>query len=292
MSTRAVSNPRPPRRLPFHTPRRLVTLLGVSLALAVSLAMIPGLVRAQSGGLVGVKTYYLGLGDSLAFGYQPDFDWSHGYVQQWYPNLQKHGSKSLTNYGCPGETANTFINGGCPYWYLVHNFYVGAQLSAAVSFIKGHAGQVSPVSLDIGANDLLPDINTSNCTVSSSWSTDLSTLDGRLKNTILPQLVNALTNSTTHARTGDLVMMDYYDPYQNICPNSVSYVQQLDTTIDNDAAAFNVPVARVFAAFGGPSTPNPNICSYTWMCSIYNDIHATQAGYGVIAGAYESVTGY
>lgn len=87
-------------------------------------------------------------------------------------------------------------------------------------------------------------------------------------------------------------MMDYYDPYQNICPNSVSYVQQLDTTIANDAAAFGVPVATVFTAFGGATTPNPNICGYTWMCSSYTDIHATRTGYGVIAGAFESVTGY
>jgi hypothetical protein len=39
----------------------------------------------------------------------------------------------------------------------VHNFYTGLQLKAAVSYITGHAGTVSPVSLDIGANDLLPD---------------------------------------------------------------------------------------------------------------------------------------
>lgn len=292
MSARAVPDPHSPRSPRIRAPQHLATLLGVSLALALSLAMIPGLAHAQSTSLVGVKTYYLGVGDSLAFGYQPNLNWSNGYVQQWYSDLKSHGATSMTNYGCPGETSSTFVNGGCPYWYLVHNFYVGAQLNAAVSFIKNHAGKVSPVSLDIGANDLLPDINTSNCTVSSTWSSDLSALDGRLRNTILPQLVNALTNSTTHVRTGDLVMMDYYDPYQNICPNSVTYVQQLDATIASAAAAFGVPVATVFTAFGGATTPNPNICTYTWMCSSYTDIHATTTGYGKIAGAFENVTGY
>ena len=69
-------------------------------------------------------------------------------------------------------------------------------------------------------------------------------------------------------------------------------MQQLDATIAGDAAAFGVPVATVFTAFGGAPTPNANICSYTWMCSSYNDIHATTAGYGVIAGTFEGVTGY
>ena len=48
----------------------------------------------------------------------------------------------------------------------------------------------------------------------------------------------------------------------------------------------------VFTAFGGATTPNPNICTYTWMCSSYNDIHATTAGYGVIASAFDGATGY
>lgn len=79
------------------------------------------------------------------------------------------------------------------------------------------------MSLDIGANDLLPDINVSNCTVSSSWETDLANVDARLTGTILPQLVAAMTNSSG-VRTGDLVMMNYYDPYQNACPNSLAFV--------------------------------------------------------------------
>ena len=51
-------------------------------------------------------------------------------------------------------------------------------------------------------------------------------------------------------------------------------------------------MADVFTAFGGPATPNPTICSYTWMCSFFHDIHATDRGYAVIAGAFEATTGY
>ena len=276
--------------------RRLFTLATCSLALAlvVTLFLAPSIAHAsrpKSSALVGPKTYYLALGDSLAFGYQPNLDWSHSYPTQWYSsNLSKHHVKSYTNYGCNGETSNTFINGGCPYSYALHNYYAGAQLNAAVSFIKAHPGAVSPVSLDIGANDLLPDINSSTCAVSSTWSTDLATLDTNLTQTILPQMIAALT--VNGVRTGDLVMMNYYDPYQNACPGSLSYVQTLNQHLASDAAQFNVPVSDVFTAFGGATTPNPNICTDTWMCSVYNNIHATTTGYGVIANSFAKTTGY
>ncbi|HEU0028607.1 MAG TPA: SGNH/GDSL hydrolase family protein [Ktedonobacterales bacterium] len=274
--------------------RRLaVWAIAPALALIVGMFLTPTAfaARPHSSTLVGPKTYYLALGDSLAFGYQPNLDFSHGYAQQWYSsNLSKKHVRSYTNYGCNGETSYTFINGGCPYAYLLHTYYAGSQLNAAISFIKGHAGKVSPVSLDIGANDLLPDIDSSTCTVSSNWSTDLANLDTRLTGTILPQLVAALT--VNGVRTGDLVMMNYYDPYQNICPNSLTYVETLNQHLAADAAQFNVPVSDVFTAIGGDATPNPNICSDTWMCSSYHDIHATTTGYSVIANTFASTTGY
>jgi lysophospholipase L1-like esterase len=269
--------------------RRMAIASGLVIVAVIVTAFLP-LRAAASGSPVGVKHYYLALGDSLAFGFQPNLDWSHSYPMQWYSDLRTHGSASLTNYGCNGETSYTFINGGCPYWYALHNYYLGAQLSAAVSFLHAHAGQVSPISLDIGANDLLPDINSSTCQVSSSWSTDLQNLDTRLTGTILPQLTAALTSNGL--RTGDLVMMNYYDPYQNTCANSLSYVQTLNQHLQNDASQFGVRIADVLTAFGGTTTPNPNICSYTWMCSVFNNIHATTQGYGTIAGAFKSVMGY
>lgn len=279
------------------SPRRLVILgaLATMLALLVSLLWGAGVAHAKGppkpSGVAGPKAYYLALGDSLAFGYQPNLDFSHSYPAQWYSNdLSKHHVQSYTNYGCNGETSATFINGGCPYSYLLHTYYSGSQLNAALNFIKGHSGKVSPVSLDMGANDLLPDIDSSTCTVSASWSTDLANLDTRMTGTILPQLVGALTVNGT--RTGDLVIMNYYDPYQNVCPNSVPYVQTLNQHLAADAAKFNVPVSDVFTAFGGATVPNPNICPDTWMCSSYNNIHATTTGYGVIANAFISTAGY
>jgi lysophospholipase L1-like esterase len=239
--------------------------------------------------LVGPKSFYLALGDSLAFGYQPDLNFKQGYVDDFFSNLKGHGVKTLANMGCPEESSSTFINGGCPYAFLHKYFYLEAQLNAAVNYLHNHAGQVSPVTLDIGANDVMGDVNTSNCTVSSNFENDLAHLDSNLTGTILPQLKAALT--VKGKVTGDLVLMNYYDPYQNVCPNSVSIIQTFNNHLASDINGFGI-IVDVFHAFGGPGTPNPHVCSYTWMCSIFKNIHATSKGYSVIASTFENGTGY
>ncbi|HLQ29648.1 MAG TPA: hypothetical protein VK140_10500, partial [Ktedonobacteraceae bacterium] len=118
---------------------------------------------------------------------------------------------------------------------------------------------------------------------------DLATLDYNLSRIILPKLHAALT--VNGQLTGDLVVMNYYDPYQNICPNSVPFTQLVNQHLANDVNGYGTMV-DVFSAFGGATTPNPNICKYTWMCSIFTDIHATDRGYSVIASTFEQGTGY
>lgn len=294
----------------LHTRRFRTLALSLTLAVLIALTgvtLFGARLASASTGFVGVKSYYLGLGDSLAFGYEPNLDWSHGYVQKWYTDLQNHGSKSLTNYGCNGEKSTTFINGGCPYAYALHNYYFGAQLNAALSFLSSHAGQVSPVSLDMGANDVLPDINSSTCVVSSNWSSDLATMDSNLSGTILPKLIKALKNSSGQL-TGDLVMMNYYNPFAKQCPADTTYIDTLNADLANDwntawaNSTFKAAphgLVDVYTAFGGDANQAANDCTYTWICSSYADIHASGGqsgepgnGYGVIAQAFEQATGY
>ena len=225
----------------------------------------------------------------LAFGYQPDFDFFQGYVDDYFTSLKKYGVKHLVNLGCFAESSSTFINGKCPVWYLRKQLYPGSQLDAALNFLHNHSGQVSPITLDIGANDLQRDVKTSNCMISTNFDTDLTRLDKDLTGIILPQLKKALT--VNGKLTGDIVLMNYYDPYQNICPKQVSYIQKFNEHLAEDVKGFGV-ISDVFSAFGGSKTPNPNICSYTWMCSIFHDIHATNKGYSVMATAFEKSTGY
>lgn len=235
---------------------------------------------------VGPKTYYLALGDSLAFGYQPNLDISHGYADDFYTDLKSHGTSHYVNMACPGESTTTFIHGGCPYAFIVKTSYSGSQLGAALQFIRQHAGQVSPVTLDIGANDF-PALTSASCTTIPNDTAQLAAFDTNF-NSILSQLQSALSG------TGDLLVMNYYDPVQNSCsdPRFLAAVQTLDAHIAADAGRYNVPVADVFTEFGGAVVPNPHICQYTWMCSSSRDVHATSQGYAVIARTFEQAAGY
>jgi lysophospholipase L1-like esterase len=279
-----------------HAYCRLVVPFALSLVLLFTCApaIMASSSRAQRPNhmfaLVGPKQHYLALGDSLAFGFQPDLNFSSGYVNDYYSNLKGHGVKSLANMACPGETSVTFLNGKCPYTYLRKFPYAGPQLDAALDYLAFYAGRVSPVTLDIGSDDVKGDINTKTCVVNETqFQADLATLDRNLTQTILPQLHAALI---VHGQlTGDLVMMNYYDPYQNICPNSMAFTETINQHLASDVSPFGTMV-DVFIAFGGSTTPNPRICSYTWMCSIFQDIHATSRGYRVIAATFESGSGY
>ena len=179
-------------------------ILVVSLFIMLSPISFASL-HAQGQSLIGPKKYYLALGDSLAFSYQPDFDFTHGYVDDFFTNLRGHGVEHLVNLGCFAETSSTFINGSCPVWYLKKSLYLGSQLKAALNFLHNHGGQVSPVTLDIGANDLQGDIKTSNCTISSRFDSDLAKLDMNLTKIILPQLKAALT--VNGKLTGDILVI-------------------------------------------------------------------------------------
>lgn len=263
-------------------------VLAFSLAIALTSSAFAAS-RAASPTLVGPKAYYLAIGDSLGFGFQPDLDFTHGYANYFYTDLKNHGVQHYDNLACPGETSSTMINGGCPYPFLRKYLYVGAQLKAAVNYLHKHAGQVSPVTLDMGANDLIPDLDSSTCAVSPNWESDLATLDYNMTHVILPQLVGALT--VNGKVTGDLLLMNYYDPYQNICPNTLPYIQEINQHLAADADGF-ATLVNVFNPLGGATTPNSNLCNETWICSLFKDIHAKDAGYQIMASAFEQAAGY
>ncbi len=239
-----------------------------------------------------VKHYYLALGDSLAFGFQPNLNWDQGYAMQWWSELQRHGSKSFLDYGCSGETSAQFIHGGCPTARLRHNYFTGSQLHAAVDFIKGHRGQVGPVSLDEGADDVLPYINTQSCQVDvPRFKAALAKLEQRLTTGILPQLMHALAGRNGKP-SGQLVMMNYYDPFAKKCADAHRYIRLLNARLAHAAAQFHIPLVDVYAAYTQHVHADATICKYTWMCSIFHSIHPNTTGYAVITHAFEQRTGY
>ncbi len=284
-----------------HTRISRRILLPLALAISLFFAFVPAALvathaQSPSPPLIGANQQYLALGDSLAFGQQPNCvppqvpvpDCTHGYVNDLFQVFQSEGTKDFKNFGCPGESSITFINGGCkgapPFPYT--------QLGAAVNFLKANPGKVSIVTLDIGSNDVLRDttITPSGCVINQpQFDTDLATLDANLTGTILPALHKALTPKG-HI-TDRIVMMNYYDPLQNVCPNTVPDTQTLNQHLAADVSGFGT-IVDVFGAFGGAGVPNPNICTLTWFtlgCPTSTqppDIHPTDQGYSVIANTF------
>ncbi len=271
------------QRKTCFTPLKVIPL-SIAIVVAMFMMISSKPLHTKASGIqptIGPKQSYMALGDSLAFGYQPNNDFSHGYNADLFAYLQKQGVTDKAFLGCPGETSQTFINGGCPYAPAGSP----SQLSQATNYIKTHPGQVSPITLQIGANDVLKDIDRTTCKVNTyQFEIDLLNLDKNLTQTILPKLSDALKGSNGQL-TADIFLLNYYDPFQNVCPpDQVAYLQQLNMHLAIDISYYG-QIVDVFGAFGGATRPNTNISTLTWITSQYQDIHATTAGYKLITSA-------
>ncbi len=273
---------------------RALTFLGLSLLLVLALAGVDVAVLSVKSPFSALGPhYYMALGDSLSFGYQPNFDFSSGFVDDIYTVLHPVGLTSVVNDACAGETTQTMIDGGCAARFAHHGSYTGAQLQAALNFLNDprHQGRVSPVTLEIGVNDVIGDWNSTTCSVGPNANADLATMDANLTGTILPELLKALA-TPRGAKAGDLHLLNYYNPYAQICSNSAWFVHVLNDHLQADAAQYRIPVVDVYSAFGGDADMASHICDYTWMCdSRFHDIHPTNKGYGIIADAVERTLG-
>src|ERR671937_2401232 len=63
-------------------------------AAALLLALLPAAHPATAATSVGPRTFYLALGDSLAWGYQPNWDIVQGYAEDLYLHLLRQGTFS------------------------------------------------------------------------------------------------------------------------------------------------------------------------------------------------------
>jgi lysophospholipase L1-like esterase len=288
--------------------------LGSAAAVIALLAAAIPAAAASANGSPPAK-YYLALGDSLAQGVQPatsplppgaslgqSIATDQGYVDDVFahystqiPNLH------LVKLGCSGETTTSMITGaGSPCTYPE-----GSQLQAALAFIRAHRSSVALITIDIGAN------NVDGCAPGGVIN-PTCVADGFAEaQNDMPQILGAL-----RAAVGEdtlIVGMNSYDAFlaayltpggQALAKESVDVNVSFNSLLDASFGAYGIPVADVQAAFSttdfadtatflGVSVPLnvARICSWTWMCTPSPNIHANQAGYQVIASAFEQVIG-
>jgi len=235
--------------------------------------------------------YYLALGDSLAFGYQPNGDFAHGYVQQLSATLP---DLTLQNLGCPGETTTTMVTGGiCPYPGG------GGQLGTALAFLRAHRGKVRLITIDIGANDVNP--------CATATGIDLTCFRKGLV-TIAVNLSVIVARLRAAAPYAEIIGMTYYDTAlaawltgpagQALAKQSLPLIHELNGLLSLVYRFARFRVADVAGAFstddmttmvGGLPLDVARICQWTWLCTPKRDIHANTTGYGVIAQAFRAV---
>jgi lysophospholipase L1-like esterase len=287
------------------------------------------LALAASAGAATVGNTYLALGDSLAYGYhaaqfkseleskgyvEPEtFD--EGYVNDFGAALKLVNPKlKLIDNGCPGETTETFIKGSgisgyCaggptgtpfPYAFLHHSYSpYTSQLADALAILK-ETPNVSPITLDIGANDVLQFL-ASKCGFPATFTCSPAEVEAEFGH-IAANVYSVLAQLHGAAPKAQIVLIGLYNPYPTVLPapggdkTTAALNEALakvaadvpDTSFANPEPPFNPSILT-----GAPETTDlPTICAFTAMCpgGTYNptspnaDIHPTTLGYGVMAG--------
>jgi lysophospholipase L1-like esterase len=279
---------------PGERVRRVLTLVGLTVLLVAALAGVDILVLSRNNPAQALGPhYYMALGDSLSFGYQPNLDFSAGFADDIFNDLHPVNVTGVVNYACVGESTDTMIHGACVGHILHHGSYTGPQLQAAIDSLtrEENKGHVSPITLEIGSNDVIPDWDRTACVATASVEADLTRMDDNLTQVILPKLLAAL-GTPKSGHNGDLHLLNYYNPFIKECPNSAPFVHELNDHLSADAAQFKIPVVDVYTAFGGDQKMADSICTLTWVCDPrFKDIHPTDAGYKTIAKAVEFALG-
>jgi lysophospholipase L1-like esterase len=272
--------------------------------LAVAALLVPSTATASvpGGKFNPPKAYYLSLGDSIGFGlqfdklfalldagtYTPDA-FNTGYTDDFAAQMRHiRPDQRVENLSCPGETTDTMINGGCfftspdGFGLPIHVNYSGAQLDAAVAFLRSHRGTVSPITVSIGGNDAAG-------VIADQCNFDLSCIaQSGLKQHLSDNLDHILGALRSAAPDTEIIVVAAYNLFKIINPSSDELWNQNYVQVVSDAAAPNN--ARFANAFDLIHTTD-QICQFTFLCTS-GDAHPTDAGYQVLANLIRSVSGY
>lgn len=242
------------------------------------------------------QSYYLALGDSITYGYQafkaqanlPPSAYNTGYVDAFATRLRQiRPNLTVVNYGCPGESTASFVNGPCPWTatgHQLHNVFSGTQLQAALEFLRAHRGRVSPITLTLSGNDLPLLLNP--CT--AGGQIDLSCVQANAPGFIagLAERISCILRQLRFAAPdADIIVTGAWDSYVTILTFADSLYQAVNKAMAEAAAANRATFADPFLLFnpqGDLAAEAQTLCRLSLLC-IQNDSHPSDAGYQALA---------
>jgi lysophospholipase L1-like esterase len=274
---------------------------GAALAVLATLSMGTAVSAAPAPIFTPPKSYYLALGDSYAYGFQPA-KWSAdlppsafdtGYVDGLAARLKLiRPGITTVNYSCPGESAVSFLTGPCPSGaagLALHDDYAGAQVDAAVAFLNAHRGQVSPITLTLWGADLgafigacggdFDCIRNGAPAAIGQFATNLSTIVRRLREAAPDAEI-----IVTGAFSLFICSFDLADPL------IMDLNAQMARTAGDERAQF-ADIFPVFNPQGDPAAELAAICALTLLCT-EGDSHLSDGGYQAMAGIVFDASGY
>jgi lysophospholipase L1-like esterase len=218
----------------------------------------------------------------------PPSAYNTGYVDDFATRLrQLRPNTTVINYGCPGESTDSFVNGPCPWTatgHQLHSAFSGTQLQAAIEFLRAHRGQVSPITLTLSGNDLPLLLNP--CTVGGQI--DLSCVQANSPAFIAgfgERISGILQQLRFSAPAAEIIVTGAWDSYITILAFADPLYQAVNRAMSEAAAANRARFANPFPIFnpqGDQTAEVQTVCRLSLLCT-GNDSHPSDAGYQALA---------
>lgn len=249
----------------------------------------------------GPNQYYLALGDSITYGYQaykhaaglPPSAFDTGYVDMFAKHLRAiQPAITVVNYGCPGESTRSFRKGPCPWiesGEQLHDRFTGRQLDAALSFLREHPGEVSPITVSLWGNNVRE--------FSAACEGDATCIEtGAFKfiDDLSNDLAKILRALRKEAPDADIIVTGGWDPFIDALEFVDPLFQLLNLSMAATAAAEQVRFANPFPLFnpqGDLQREIEHLCAVLLLCTL-NDSHPSDVGYQLLGDLVWNVSGY